>query len=67
MNFNNLKMKFKFEIIQLLISLIISPIIFYIIIGVAKLGGATYNINHGDAFIIWVLLAILVKLSIHSK
>ncbi len=60
-------MKFKFEIIQLLISLIISPIIFYIIIGVAKLAGATYNISHGDAFIIWVLLAILVKLSIHSK
>ena len=58
-------MKFKFEIIQLLISLIISPIIFYIIIGVAKLAGA--NISHGDAFIIWVLLAILVKLSIHSK
>ncbi len=52
-------MKFKFEIIQLLISLIVSPVIFYIIIGIAKLVGATYNISHGDAFIIWLLLAII--------
>ncbi|MBM5787821.1 MAG: hypothetical protein FJ375_03785 [Pelagibacterales bacterium] len=60
-------MKFKFEITQLLISLIVSPVIFYIIIGIAKLAGATYNISHGDAFIIWLLLAILVRLSISSK
>jgi hypothetical protein len=60
-------MKFKFEIIQLLISLIVSPVIFYIIIGIAKLAGATYNISHGDAFIIWLLLAILVRLNISSK
>ena len=60
-------MKFKFEITQLLISLIVSPVIFYIIIGIAKLVGATYNISHGDAFIIWLLLAILVRLSISSK
>ena len=60
-------MKFKFEIIQLLISLIVSPVIFYIIIGIAKLAGATYNISHVDAFIIWLLLAILVRLSISSK
>ena len=60
-------MKFKFEIIQLLISLIVSPVIFYIIIGIAKLVGATYNISHGDAFIIWLLLAILVRLSISNK
>jgi hypothetical protein len=60
-------MKFKFEITQLLISLIVSPVIFYIIIGIAKLAGATYNISHGDAFIIWLLLAILVRLNISSK
>jgi hypothetical protein len=60
-------MKFKFEITQLLISLIVSPVIFYIIIGIAKLAGATYNISHGDAFFIWLLLAILVRLSISSK
>lgn len=60
-------MKFKFEITQLLIPLIVSPVIFYIIIGIAKLAGATYNISHGDAFIIWLLLAILVRLSISSK
>ena len=60
-------MKFKFEIIQLLISLIVSPVIFYIIIGIAKLAGATYNISHGNAFIIWLLLAILVRLSISNK
>jgi hypothetical protein len=50
-----------------LISLIVSPVIFYIIIGIAKLAGATYNISHGDAFIIWLLLAILVRLSISNK
>jgi hypothetical protein len=60
-------MKFKFEITQLLISLIVSPVIFYIIIGIAKLAGATYKISHGDAFIIWLLLAILVRLNISSK
>lgn len=60
-------MKFKFEITQLLISLIVSPVIFYIIIGIAKLAGATYKISHGDVFIIWLLLAILVRLSISSK
>ena len=60
-------MKFKFEIIQLLISLIVSPVIFYINIGIAKLAGATYNISHGNAFIIWLLLAILVRLSISNK
>ena len=38
-------MKFKFEITQLLISLIVSPVIFYIIIGIAKLAGATYKIK----------------------
>ena len=34
---------------------------------IAAFAGATYNISHGDAFIIWLLLAILVRLNISSK
>jgi hypothetical protein len=60
-------MKLKFEIIQLLLSLLISPVIFYLVIGVAKIFGASYQITHGEAFIIWLLLAILIKLSFVKK
>ena len=51
-----------FRIIKnLLISLILSPVIIYIILGIAKAFGATYTMEHGDTFIIWLLMAILIK------
>ncbi len=50
----------KCSIYKLVGSLIVSPIIFYITIVFTKISGVTYDISHGDAFIIWVLLAILV-------
>ena len=50
----------KCSIYKLVGSLIVSPIIFYITIAFTKISGVTYDISHGDAFIIWVLLAILV-------
>jgi hypothetical protein len=34
---------------------------FFIIIGLAKLARATYNMNDGDTFIVKLLLAILLK------
>ena len=46
---------------DLLISLILSPIIIYIILGIAKAFGAIYTMEHGDTFIIWLLMAILIK------
>ena len=50
----------KCSIYKLLGSLIVSPIIFYVTIAFTKVSGVTYDISHGEAFIIWVLLAILV-------
>ncbi len=50
----------KCSIYKLVGSLIVSPIIFYVTIAFTKVSGVTYDISHGEAFIIWVLLAILV-------
>jgi len=60
-------MKLKFDIMQFAISLAISPVVFYLIITIAKLFGASYSINHGESFIIWLLLAILIKISFINK
>jgi len=60
-------MKLKFDIKQFLISLVLSPIIFYVVVGIAKIFGASYRISHGEAFVIWLLLAILIKISFINK
>ena len=60
-------MKLKFDIKQFAISLVISPVVFYLVIAIAKLFGVSYRINHGESFIIWLLLAILVKISFINK
>ena len=60
-------MKLKFDIKQFAISLVISPVVFYMVIGIAKPFGASYRINHGESFIIWLLLAILIKISFINK
>ncbi|MEY4342520.1 MAG: hypothetical protein RL736_313 [Pseudomonadota bacterium] len=60
-------MKLKFDIKQLLVSLVLSPIVFYIVVGIAKIFGASYRISHGEAFVIWLLLAILIKISFINK
>ena len=44
-----------------IISLILSPIVIYIVLFVAKFSGATYEMSHGDTFIIWLLMAILIN------
>ena len=46
---------------NLIISLILSPIFIYIVLLIAKLSGATYEMSHGDTFIIWILMAILIN------
>jgi len=60
-------MDFKKSILNLLVSLVFSPIIIYIILGIAKLAGSTYEMSNGETFIIWLLMAIAIRLSITQK
>jgi len=60
-------MDFKKSILRLLISLVLSPIVYYIVLWIAKLAGASYVISNGEAFIIWLLMAIVINLSITNK
>ena len=54
-------MDFKKTFSKLLISLILSPIIVYIILFIARLAGSTYEMSHGETFIIWLLMAIVIN------
>ena len=60
-------MDFKKTITRLVLCLVLSPVVFYIVYGAAKLAGASYEMSDGDAFIVWVLMAILINLSIADK
>jgi hypothetical protein len=60
-------MDIKKTIINLLISLVLSPIIIYIILTSSRIAGADYEMTHGEIWIIWVLMAILIKMSIEKK
>ena len=48
-------------LIKLLISLVISTVIIYSINIIAGFGVADYTFTNGEAFIIWILMAILVN------
>ena len=48
-------------LIKLLVSLVISTIIIYYINIIAGFAGADYSFTNGEAFIIWILMAILVN------
>ena len=60
-------MDYKKSLFYLLVSLLVSPLIFYIIYFAAKAAGAAYEFTHGETFIIWILMAILVNLSLKKK
>ncbi len=60
-------MDYKKSIIRLAISLFLSPIIIYIILGAAKLAGSTYDMSHGETWIVWLLMAIIINLSFTKK
>ena len=60
-------MDYKKTIIRLLVSLILSPLIVYLFLWGAKLAGSTYDMTHGETFIIWLLMAIVINLSIIKK
>ena len=54
-------MKYLCAIRDLLISLVASTIIIYVIIILAGLAGADYTFSHGETFVVWILMAILVN------
>ena len=60
-------MDYKKTILHLVISMLLSPIIVYIVLMTAKLAGSTYEMTHGETFIIWLLMAILINLSLTKK
>ena len=54
-------MKYIKGLINLLVSLIFSTIIIYGITIIAGFAGADYSFTHGETFVIWILMAILVN------
>ena len=60
-------MDIKKTVINLLVSLVLSPIIIYVVLIIARLAGADYEMTHGETWIIWILMAILIKMSIEKK
>ena len=54
-------MKYIKGSINLIISLVLSTIIIYGINIVAGFAGADYSFSHGETFVIWILMAILVN------
>ena len=60
-------MDYKKTIISILTCLILSPIIIYLVLGAASLAGSTYEMTNGETFIIWLLMAIVINLSITEK
>lgn len=60
-------MDIKKSVVRLVISLVLSPIVFYVIFKAAKLAGANYEISNGETFVIWLLMAITINLSMVDK
>lgn len=60
-------MDYKKTIINLLTCMILSPIVVYLILGAARLAGSTYEMTNGETWIIWLLMAIFINLSIAKK
>ena len=54
-------MKYLCALKNLLISLVASTIIIYAINIIAGFAGADYSFTHGEAFIVWILMAIMVN------
>ena len=54
-------MKYLCALKNLLISLVASTIIIYAINIIAGFAGADYTFTHGEIFVIWILMAILVN------
>jgi ABC-type glycerol-3-phosphate transport system permease component len=57
----SLFMKYLCALKNLLLSLVASTIIIYAINIIAGFAGADYVFTHGEAFVVWILMAILVN------
>ncbi|MCH7785772.1 MAG: hypothetical protein IIB06_10215 [Bacteroidetes bacterium] len=60
-------MDYKKTLIRLFVILILSPLVVYLFLWAAKLAGSTYEMSHGETWIIWLLMAIVINLSIIKK
>jgi hypothetical protein len=60
-------MDYKKSVLYLAISLLLSPIVVYLVLMTAKAAGSTYEMTHGETFIIWLLMAIVINLSLTKK
>ncbi|MGB5508106.1 hypothetical protein [Robiginitalea sp.] len=60
-------MDYKKSLLKLAISLILSPIVVYLVLLAAKAAGSVYEMSHGETFIIWLLMAIVINLSLTGK
>ena len=60
-------MNLKCTILKFLASLILSPIAIYAVLLIAKTFGANYEFTHGESFVIWLLMAILINQSVAWK
>ena len=54
-------MKYISGLINLIVSLDVSTIIIYGINIIAGFAGADYTFTHGETFVIWILMAILIN------
>ena len=54
-------MKYLCTLKNLLMSLVASTITIYTINIIAGFAGADYTFTHGETFVIWILMAILVN------
>lgn len=60
-------MDYKNSLFYLLVSLLLSPVVVYIVLFAAQAAGSTYEMTHGETFIIWLLMAIVINLSLKKK
>ncbi len=60
-------MDYKKTLITLAISLLLSPIVVYVVLLMAKAAGSTYEMTHGETFIIWLLMALVIGQSMVKK
>jgi len=60
-------MNLKCTILKYLASLILSPLAVYAVLFLAKIFGADYEFTHGESFVIWLLMAILINQSVVWK
>ena len=54
-------MNIKCTLLKLVGSLVLSPILVYAVLVIARAFGASYDMSHGEAFIVWLLMAILIS------